>query len=708
VLALIERRARGAVATVAAIAAVCGAGAAAAQASAELPDGRAYELVSPPEKRGGDIMADSANTHVAVDGSAAVFTSLTGFGGVEGMGGNEQYLSQRDPGAGKNGWATHAITPRNDALALQLLLNGQPPGFEAAFTPDLAYGVYRTRTQLTDAPNVAEMGKLYLRGDLRTGAATNLLLSDSASPVPLAPYERPVLAGASSDLSHVIFESRAALTLEASPGMNLYESVNGNLRLAGVLPDGTPAAASATGLFTFSGTYPDNMISADGSRVFFMDFTGRIYMRVNGTTTVQLNASEKTSAEGEQPATLFAASADGMRAFFVTGEGLLDGDDEGAADLYMYDSSQPAGRRLSLLSGDGEPADTHYAQGVIGTSADGHYVYFVSDGQLVSGEPLLNNAQGIYLWHDGVVRYIGAVADPPEIIMNGPQAQVGFPAVSRTGRVTPDGRHLLFVTRSDAGFRGRGGFAGYDHGSTCTFDTSAGGPCREVYVYSADTGGLACASCDPRRNRGIADALVNTRVATGVTAENWHLSHALSDDGRYVFFNTAQPLVPEDVNGKVDAYQYDVVAKMVHLLSSGRSTADSFFLDGSPTGRDVFFVTRERLVGWDTDDSYDLYDARVGGGFPEPVVPPGACSGEGCRGPGSVAPVPGAAGSSGFRGAGDLPGALRHRRADKSQRRCKRSVHRHGKRPAAKRRCIRRHARRHARRTVDADSRRSK
>ena len=77
----------------------------------------------------------------------------------------------------------------------------------------------------------------------------------------------------------------------------------------------------------------------------------------------------------------------------------------------------------------------------------------------------------------------------------------------------------------------------------------------------------------------------------------------------------------------------------VQLLSSGRDASDSWFLDASASGDDAFFVTRERLVGWDTDSAYDLYDARVGGGLPRAAAPPApSCDGDACRGVGHAAP----------------------------------------------------------------------
>jgi hypothetical protein len=67
----------------------------------------------------------------------------------------------------------------------------------------------------------------------------------------------------------------------------------------------------------------------------------------------------------------------------------------------------------------------------------------------------------------------------------------------------------------------------------------------------------------------------------------------------------------------------------------------------------VFFVTMQQLVGQDTDRQYDLYDARVDGGFPAPVSPV-VCAGEGCRGAPSGASVLGVPGSVTFSGAGNL------------------------------------------------------
>jgi hypothetical protein len=141
-----------------------------------------------------------------------------------------------------------------------------------------------------------------------------------------------------------------------------------------------------------------------------------------------------------------------------------------------------------------------------------------------------------------------------------------------------------------------------------------------------------------------------------------HLSHALSDDGRYVFFSTAEGLVPQDVNGVMDVYEYDASSGSLHLLSTGTDPNPSWFADATPNGSDVLIGTSQRLVGQDTDESIDLYDARVDGGLAaqNPPSPPPPCTDEaGCRtAPGPEPSLPALA-SSAFAGPGDplLPGS---------------------------------------------------
>jgi hypothetical protein len=365
--------------------------------------------------------------------------------------------------------------------------------------------------------------------------------------------------------------------------------------------------------------------------------TGDLYIRINATSTVQVNASEKNPPDPPAPATYQTASTDGSRVFFTTSEQLTDTPLDGAAALYMYDLNAPAGHRLTLITVDHEPADPpNSVQGVLGASNDGHYVYFICAGQLVAGQPPLLDHLGVYEWHDGTTSYIGELAnlnatddETKDVLPN----QYGFGQIE--AQVSSNGRFAVFQSSTGAGL------TGYDSNTHV-----------ELYVYDGDTHQLHCASCRPDGTPAAGNAFNSARAFKGASSSTSHVSPAVTNDGK-VFFTSTDALVPQDTNGRADAYEFDSATGTVHLLSTGTDTGDSYFMDATPNGNDVLFATRQPLVGWDTDQSYDLYDARVNGGFPEPVSSL-ACSGEPCQGELAGAPAGSSSATGSFSGAGNL------------------------------------------------------
>src|SRR4029077_19493995 len=65
------------------------------------------------------------------------------------------------------------------------------------------------------------------------------------------------------------------------------------------------------------------------------------------------------------------------------------------------------------------------------------------------------------------------------------------------------------------------------------------------------------------------------------------------------------------------------------------------------------FASAQRLIPRDSDSAYDIYDARVGGGFIEPH-PSLACEGEGCSATVVGAPVCATPPSVTFNGPGNI------------------------------------------------------
>jgi hypothetical protein len=129
----------------------------------------------------------------------------------------------------------------------------------------------------------------------------------------------------------------------------------------------------------------------------------------------------------------------------------------------------------------------------------------------------------------------------------------------------------------------------------------------------------------------------------------------LSANGSRVFFDSEQPLAPQDTNGVIDVYEWERPASgsepnnscnlsspnyskrddgCVYLLSGGQSPDGSFFADADAEGNNAFFTSRGTLTPEIGDENVAMYDARVGGGIRELST---ACVGTGCQG---VPPAP--------------------------------------------------------------------
>jgi hypothetical protein len=149
----------------------------------------------------------------------------------------------------------------------------------------------------------------------------------------------------------------------------------------------------------------------------------------------------------------------------------------------------------------------------------------------------------------------------------------------------------------------------------------------------------------------------------------------LSNGGR-LFFNSRDALVPQDIDGTQDVYEWEPPGVgnctasalsfsersggCVNLISSGTSAEESAFMDASGSGGDVFFITLTKLVPQDFDSAMDVYDAHECTSEspcapPAATVPPVCSTGDGCKA--SPTPQPsifGAPSSATFSGAGNV------------------------------------------------------
>lgn len=606
------------------------------QGAQALPDCRAYELVSP----GATIPLDSRPARSSVSGDA--FTYRDKQPAPEAATSSYYYLANRGPA----GWSIQSIGPQGEAAARFEDECEQ----DVYFSPDLSHNIdeegwfspgsaHCKRSQEVLVPGEPLLYRNVFVHEIAGDSYQLLNLTPSGVPPANAKFE-----DASDDFSHIVFGEEAKLTPEAPAGYDYYLWSGGELRLATVLPNGTPAAgqlAEAAGQAGsgINGFAPiTGAVSADGRRILF--YAGNsLYLRLNadqpqgptssGCIGVTLGCTvqvDRSAGPGVSGGGIFGfASASGGRVFF-TDESKLTPDSTasaGKADLYEYDVASE--QLTDLTAGGPESADV---RGVLGAADDGSRLYFVANGTLAagatpgtcSGSETAGQACNLYVLDEGTITFIARLPREDRYIW-----REEFPITTRKpgfvwSEVSPNGRYL--------GLSWIASLTGYDNRNP-----SSNFPEREIFLYDAESGQLSCASCNPSGARPTNSTSLATSGQYGPTNEmrpNW-MTRSVLDDGA-VFFSTGEALLEADTNKFEDVYEFE--AGKLYLISDGSYPGPSRFLDASASGRDVFFRTAQALVPRDGDSqNVSVYDARGGGGFaePGPAAPP--CAGEdSCRG----------------------------------------------------------------------------
>jgi NHL repeat len=605
-----------------------------------LPDGRGYEQVSPVNKDSISLRVDGLDYQAAIDGDRMVFHTFNSYPGAASDG--HTYLATRGP----DGWSsTTQLPPQspNSGGSLCIVFVGASAQSTDLSQTVISEGLFQQLFGCgTDQPALvpgepADVQNLFLHDNV--SGAYQLL---SRNPLTGPPADA-FFAAASPNFSHVVFQEGAQLTPDAPAGAgNLYESSGASLRLVSVAPNGAPLAGGGTITQDASAKHA---LSDDGSKIFFQGGDGNLYARVDGSRTLQLDASQAGGSGGG--GRFQWASSDGSKVFFSddAAAGLTQDTVPGSGqNLYRFDLS--TGALTDLTSA----ADIEFL-GLSGVSDSGADVYFVANGDLASGAT--SGAPNLYLSHGGSVRFIATLDPDPAADANGSGSCAWGHFGYYCARVAADGSRLAF--NSDLSLTGAdtGGF-------------------NEVYLYDRNSDHLVCASCAPSGARTTAASQIQNApgFTAGLTGTS-PIPHNLSADGSRLFFTADGPLLARDTNGKPDVYEYE--DGKIHLISSGTSDRGSSFFDASASGGDVFFETAQRLTASDIDDATDVYDARVGGGFSQPPANT-PCSGETCKGPGSTPPVPPTSASESFVGPGNAkPGSPTHPTA--KARALSRSVH---------------------------------
>lgn len=533
-----------------------------------LPDDRGWELVSPAEKGGGAVQGPGQNFGGDVLQAAAQGDAIT-YSSSSSFGAavGAPFASQYVSSLKGPGWSTEDVTP---------------PTISGAYGDDPQGVPYQLFSE--------DLSRALMLGGARCGEGERCPRSyDLLEPPGIVSSETPAepdlrIAGATPDLRHVVLSTCAALTSEAveepegsscdPADTNLYEWAGGAISLLNasrgeILP--APFATLAA---------PAGAISNDGRRVYWSQVgSGRLWLAEPG-------GPQRPVAGGQGEATEFqAASADGGVAYFT--EGLA-----GARTLYRY---QLASESSSLVATG--------VRGVLGASTDGGAVYYQTQ-------------TGLFRWSAGSTTEIAAGSDAAD--------ESNWPPATGTARVGVGGSRLVFISDAE--------LTGYENVGL-----------SEVYLYDAAAEGgrgeLVCASCNPSGERPIGPSSIPGAIpdGEGAGAVDSYKPRDFSASGDRLFFDSSDALAVQDTDRAEDVYEWEADGSgtcarapgCTSLISSGRSEGGASFVDASESGADVFFLTTTSLTPSDPG-SQDVYDAREGGGFPEPTTPL-TCFGDACQ-----------------------------------------------------------------------------
>lgn len=681
----------------------------------QLPDGRAWELVSPPGKGGAgleSIPREGGLIQASQDGSALTYISLAPTE-KEPEGNRVPTFVQVMAKRAATEWSSKDITlPGEHASGA---VTGEGKQEYRGFTPDL-------ELSLVEPLGLGQMAEPHLSADSEgnvtdTERTIYTRETEGCAAPPSTCYVPLVSAGnvspgtkfggqegtkkgihflnATPDLSHVVFNSEAKLNAEPArlTGGNLYEWSAGQLRMVSLLPKvglgpAEPAPTPRLGTEFLS----RHAISDNGSRVVFSS-EHRLYVRnMAEEVTTELDVTETGEPAPEAAATFQTASTDGTKIFFTDTAKLTalssargGSSQTPSTDLYEFDVTTGKVKDLSVVPNFAQSHEHAQVQGLMpGSSADGSTLYFVANGVLTNtpnargetaapGHCITKNLQAQALAGASCNLYVkhgDQEAEQPKFIARLSEDDIpdweyenGGNLENVTDSASSSGQYFAFMSDRR--------LTGYDNRVTNPAGHEAAA--EEVFLYNDQGSGqaqLTCASCnaDGSRPAGVFDAGSKILGQEGIgllidRVENWegkwlagelpgwtgsegqsanYQSRYLSDSGR-LFFNSSEPLVHADNNGKADVYEYEPEGVggcageggCTGLISSGSSTHESAFLDASANGNDVFFLTASTLVTSDRDKDFDVYDARVCGSagcIVPPVPPPSSCDSiEECR-----------------------------------------------------------------------------
>jgi hypothetical protein len=570
---------------------------------AALPDGRAYEMVTPPQKNGaliGDVAFVGGEPTIASNGARVIASSIQCFAGAQscnaqhGDGVGSQYSFTRT----SSSWVTTPLappastfpqnTPWDYSADTGLALFSMPA---APFGQDDFYARQPDGSFLDLGPNTPP---------------------EEGARGPIGGKVRGIAQAHTADFSHFAWLTEARWPFDERKAGFLFSTYEyageGNSQ---PLLVGVSGGQGSTDLISICGTdlgaFPGNkpspgMMSGDGRTVYFTALTegggaggpcpsgsganagtpvpaNTVYARIDGEQPDAHSVAISTPSPSEcgggegvgekacreaasKPAgaQFVGAASDGSKAFFASTQQLTDDASEdgqsgdhasgsgcaattgpNGCNLYEYDFAKPAGHKLVDVSGGDVSGGGPQVQGVMALSPEGSHVYFVAKGVLSTAA----NDRGQRA-KDGANNLYLFERDAAH-----PAGRMVFVA----GLPDSDGGEWQEGPGFGSNITPDGRFLAFvSHGRLTADDTSVSGA-KQVFSYDAATGTLVRISVgndgfNDNGNRsaatpcGVGSCAEDAQIVLPVALSFSRPDPSMSDDGRFVFFSSPVALAP--------------------------------------------------------------------------------------------------------------------------------------------------------------------
>lgn len=557
--------------------------------AAPLPDGRAFEHVSPSGGNGTPLIQTGSALGILDDDTVVATSGVAPL--QDAPSGVQPTTVMRRTGTG---WATSQLMPAdpdpNSAYVLQ------------DATPDLRTALFlQVPSEIFSVPTERAAPGSFL---LRDAGGTSHLLFEGSNEAASDPF----VGGLSADGSTAYFAAgtdpgtkepirRTAFSWTATSGTQPIAREAGDpLETCSIEVQGGFYAGTPTGLTT-------NAVSADGRSTFVQAFNAgggdggaacpalqQTFLVRDGRTVGRISApTEPGVATSTLASTFVAATPDARTAYFRTNAKMVTEDADTTSDVYRWraaDGATPAAVTCVTCGAAGAVTS-------VAASPQADVLYVRAGTQLLAVS--------------------GGAATPIDS------------GVSSIGGVSRDGAHVVY-TKGATIYTGGPGTA-----PTCVSCRADGTPAAGQIQTSV-------------LNR-IGPTSGGTVGASSIAGD---LLGAISDDGDTIAFVSGENIDGAATDGPTHAFRW----KRGEGVALVADDASNFGTALSPSGNTVFFAAYGPVAPGDADQSQALYGARVGGGFPI-AVPAAPCAGDACRPSGPAGPAPAAPGSTAPAGIGN-------------------------------------------------------